>query len=62
MIQVSWGTVATLVILVVAVGPGFFIVGRTSKQVDRNTEDIKSLFTKLDTIYQHVKNGNKPSP
>lgn len=57
MITVSWGTFTTLVLLVVAVGPGFYLMGRVCKQVDHNTHDIETIYRKLDDIWHFVKNG-----
>ncbi len=58
MIQVSWGAIAGVALLVVGIGPGFFLVGRLWNQVKVNTESIRSIYIKIDRIDQFVrKNG-----
>ena len=61
MFEITWGVAAGFVGFVVVVGPGFYWVGRLSKQVDRNTADIDTLFRKIDVIHEYVKNGGRPS-
>lgn len=59
MIQVSWGAVASIVLLVVAVGPGFYMLGQLSSRIGRNEKDISSIYGKMDEIYRYVKNGSR---
>ena len=59
MIEISWGMLAVLVALVSGIGPGFYFIGRMSKQVDVNTRNIGTIFGKLDAIHEYVKNGGK---
>ena len=61
MIQVSWTTMAAFLALIVMVGPGFYWIGRVSKQVDVNTENITVIYAKLDDIHDFVKNGRQPT-
>jgi hypothetical protein len=56
-ITITWGTFAAVCLFVATVGPGFYLMGRMSKQVDVNTGNIGILFTKIDVIHEYVKNG-----
>ena len=58
MIQVTWGTIVGVTAVLGVALPGAYIIGRMSKQVDRNTADIQEIFSKLGTIYDYVKNGH----
>lgn len=57
MIEIGWGTVVSLVAVVGAVGPGFYLIGGLAKQVARNERDIKTIYGKVDEIHSFVKNG-----
>ena len=60
MIEISWGTVVAFIALIGCSGPGFYYVGRMSKQVEQNTSSIKTIFKKLDVIHEFViENGGK---
>ena len=59
MIQVSWQAVAGFIVFVAVAGPGFYWVGRLSKQVDQNTKNVAVIFSQLQDIHLYVKNGRK---
>jgi len=58
-IEISWGTIAAFIALIACAGPGFYFVGRMSKQVEQNSSSIKRLFLKLDVIHEFVINGGR---
>ena len=59
MIQLSWGTVVSFALLVIAFGPSMLYVGRYLKQIDCNTSAIERIDKKLDVIQSFIKNGRK---
>ena len=58
MIQVSWTAVAGFFLFVAVVGPGFYWLGRTSKQVDVNTGDIRNIYEMVRETHSIVKRAN----
>ncbi len=59
MIQISLGTLVAIAGFVITVGPGLLYVGRMSKQVERNTSDLREVRKQLSDIHHYVKNGSK---
>jgi len=59
MITISWGSFVALATLIVAIGPGFYWLGRTAKQVDVNTESITAVKGQIAEIYLFVRNGRQ---
>jgi hypothetical protein len=57
MVSISYGTFAALLTIIVAIGPGFYWVGRLSKQVDTNTTEIASVKEQIAEIFRFVRNG-----
>lgn len=57
MVSISYGTFAALLTIIVAIGPGFYWVGRVSKQVDTNTTEIIAIKDQIAEIFKYVRNG-----
>ena len=64
--EITWAHLAAVVFFMAFIGQGFFLIGRMwqrqngQKEIsDRHEARMEVLFSKIDEIWQYIRNGRK---
>lgn len=56
-LTISWPVVLGVVAFAATIAPGFYHLGRLSREVQRNSNDIQTIFSEVKSIGEYVRNG-----